>query len=699
MIRIYESGNPSNYLEIPGLKKPNLPAIVTFYRSALNADDKAYGTKDTQYHGDFGFDRFDKKVIAEGLANNYESLDGVEEKKPVEGNSHKYLCPYLSLYPPNVTGNLDSIKSKVTLYVRLEEDKDKGTDEPDFGSIQFQSSDPNSVEIIGTKEHKLAGKKQQTKLIPLKIGKNEKAKPITIKCNQAFSTPIFIKAMTSKGTEIGQLIVVPNQDIYNLTVQPVYVKLSTTTDSQKTDKPLSSIADIQAKELTEYLNKKSLNQALINCTLAPNVHTFIFNRALISEYMHTQNGKSYLYKDNTKRVSFNSAIEQQYSRILNNSGSSQANEETIKNEVYFSSGTYNTVQKFLTQLDKRFKYNIKASSSFKEAKRAHEDDELTNAYNHKKVKEALADFRASEQKMNAELQKKGIKTGGELKPNFNAGIPKQGTIYVFYYPDIEAAYADVANDLSKGSVPGYTLRENGISHMFKSGFNKADAIVHEICHGLGLEHTFEKELGKAKPKGIKTQEDYEKEITIAEEELKRLRQDEKEYYSAVKTMEKKGYINIEDFSKYDNLNTDYRIIKNSSDLKVTQLNKKSYNTYIYFKQMVAKIEDVIKTEKDPNKINEILGISTPTDITQLKADIVTKETEIQTLKQLKVTAPKDKTLEGESNCISQSDTMENYMDYDFNDSGSRKYFQRKTLTQQQWGIIRNIGKQNGYLKK
>ncbi len=698
MIHIYESDNPSNGIQIPPLKKPNLPAVVVFYRSQLNADNKPnekYGTKDTQYNGEFGFDRFDKKIIAEGLATEYEKLKGVEVKDPVAGNSHEYLCPYLSLYPPNVTGNLNNTKSNVTLYVKLEEDKEKGTDEPDFGAIHFQSSDPNSIAIAGTQANKVNGAQEQSKKIKLTIG--DKAQPLSIECKQAFSTPIKVTAKTSKGTIIGQLIVVPNQDIYHLTVQPVYVTLGTTTDDKKTDAPIASIAAIKAKALTECLNNKSLNQALIHCELSPVAHTFTYDKALVREYIHTQNSKGYLYKDDAKRKAFNSAIEKQYGLILNNSGNSNASDETLKNEIYFRSGTYRAVQNFLAALDKRFKYNVNASNPFKEAQKTHENKELTNAYNHKKVQEALADFRVAEQKMNAELQKKGISTNTQTF--VSTGIPKQGTVYVFYYPDIEAAYENTANDLSQGSVPGYTLRSNGVSHIFNTGFDKADAIVHEICHGLGLPHTFEEELGKAKDSTIKTKEDYEQEIEIAEKELEELEDDEKEYYRGIEAMKKDGYNDLELFSKYKELNKKYTAIKNTINIEKPNLylKNKAYNAYLIFTQIITKTEELKIIEKDFNKI--IFDWEASTDITQIKTSIISKKTKIKSLEQLKDTSPKENSIEGESNYNSQSATLENYMDYDFNSSGSNKFFKRKTLTQNQWNTIREIGIQNGYFNK
>ena len=191
MIQIYETDNPSNSLEINDLGKPNLPAVVSFYRSEFHSKGK-YGVDDTAYDGEFGFDSFNEKVIAKGLATNYEKLDGVETKKATVGKNHQYLCPYLSIYPPNVIGNLDNTKNMVTLYVKLEEDKDKGADDPDFGAIHFQSSDPSSIEIEGTQENKINGQIEESKKLSLTLDTDATA--ITINCLQAFSDPIYITA-------------------------------------------------------------------------------------------------------------------------------------------------------------------------------------------------------------------------------------------------------------------------------------------------------------------------------------------------------------------------------------------------------------------------------------------------------------------------------------------------------------------------
>jgi len=339
MIRIYESGNPSNYLEIEDLKKTNLPAVVTFYRSQSNADNKPsqkYGTKDSQYNGEFGFDRFDKKVMAEGLANKYEKLKDVEVKNKVAGDSYDYLCPYLSLYPPNVNGGIN----EVTLYVKLEEDRHKGTDEPDFGGIHFLSSDSQSIEIVGAQTNRLAKKEVQSKKIALTIGDN--AKPIKIKCNQAFSTPITITAKTSKDTTIGQLIVVPNIERFTTSIQPIELHLGNVASKTVDKIPHSSLM----KDVVKGFNTTSFNQAYINAQLSADTHKITLGKGQFEKYFDNRDGKIHL-RNKTLAEKYNDLVESRYAALLVNQAQKNKAEEKIKE----------TGQNLLEQFDKKYKYN------------------------------------------------------------------------------------------------------------------------------------------------------------------------------------------------------------------------------------------------------------------------------------------------------------------------------------------------------
>lgn len=114
---------------------------IQFYRSKEHAVGK-YGVADSSYKGSFGFDKFDKKVCAEGLIGEYQDLKGIVPKVEVISGIKKYLCAYLSIWPPNVEGNQDNAKSKVTLYVKAEEVL---TQLANNANIEFVCSDPNII--------------------------------------------------------------------------------------------------------------------------------------------------------------------------------------------------------------------------------------------------------------------------------------------------------------------------------------------------------------------------------------------------------------------------------------------------------------------------------------------------------------------------------------------------------------------------
>lgn len=102
---VYEVGNTSNSAVFKPLALGDPPFVVSFYRSKDHAGTVNnrgivkcnYGAADTQYKGEFGYDFFDKEVIAEGLSQHYKVLSGIEKDDKTFGDSKAYLCPYLSI--------------------------------------------------------------------------------------------------------------------------------------------------------------------------------------------------------------------------------------------------------------------------------------------------------------------------------------------------------------------------------------------------------------------------------------------------------------------------------------------------------------------------------------------------------------------------------------------------------------------------
>ena len=585
--------------------------------------------------------------------------------------------------------------SKAKIYVKLEHDSEYKNGDADYGLITFESSDPKSITFKGatngvlqiglTEQDKDENKHQNTyKALP----------SIEVECLKSFANEIKITAKTGKGREIGQLLVYPNQTEYTVTVQPVLITLGASTDSKSVDIATSSLTQINTSDLEKQLNEHSLNQALIKCAIAPMTQTFTFDKSIVREYLKKEGGKEYLTGDDNQRKLFNEAIENQYSTIIEGT---HAEEITKKNEAYNKSSMHSAIQNYLKAIDKKFKYNTEASNKYKEVSKALEDTKIKNAVEHKIIKNGSNGvhdlFLVAEQKMNAMLKRDGITSSGN-KPMYVGKIPKVGTIYIFLYPDIEASYADdFSMDLTKGEVPGYTSRGGGLSHIFKECFTLPDAIAHELGHALGLQHTFEKELGNTNST-LKTQEEYDKEIEQMKENLNSVNLEEKKYNKGLKSIISSGLTDSNEYPKYESMDRYYTRIKNLSENFIDW--RKNYNSYLRFNDFLDKLKAASLYENDLSKIKIHQDIKS---ITQIKADKAKVESEIKILEAKKNSAPKNKDLKGDLNYKAQSTTLENYMDYDFDDAGiTNTDFERKTLTKQQWDIIRENGGPNGYLK-
>ena len=711
-VRIAEAGNASNNLKIDGLTKPDLPCVVSFYRSKKHAEGK-YGKDDPLYKGEYGFDRFDEDVMAEGLVNEYDFVKGVEADEEVVDGDHRHPCSYISLYPPNPDGNIS--KAKVT--VRLQKSKKYERGDPNFGMIHFESSDPSSVQIVSPVKDSLSTliltmeSRDDTTNSAIAFGELE------IECLKEFPSQVSITAIrrvkNKKDRVVGKLIVYPNAKRYTTVIQPIVVKLGLTTSDSKTDVPSATMPVIQAIKLEQMLNQNSLNQALIHSKVATNTHTFTFNQSKLSKYIQSEGGKNYLMKDDNLRQEFNTYIENQYALLLGDT--STAEEETKKNKAYNDSGMHEAFQNFRKVFHSKFGYDTDPRSPFKEARSAFNEtfkivDKKTGvklnktgltgyAFNHRRVKAAYNECLAAETRMNQLLKNWGIDTTKE-KGLHASGIEKKGLIHVFYYPDIEAAYSDNTNTaVDKPLVPGYTSTGNGVSHIFNKGFSIVDAIIHEIGHGLGLPHPFAKSLGRAKDPTIKTKEDYEKELDLAEKELEKFKTQKEQFDKGMASMKEEGITDLKVYSQYSELHKKYKQLKGDTDVsalsarsRVFGLNK--YATYTYYKYIIDKIKELLVIEGDINLIT--IGITD--GIEKIKSKITAKDSEVKLLNVKMQSAPRTRDVEGEAKYQSQSRSLENYMDYDFYASSGRKNtdFERKSLTYLQWKIIWDKGRT--YLK-
>ena len=338
MFQVFEVGNESNSFITNPLQLSKSPHIVSFYRSQIQAKKKSssYGSNDTSYNGEFGFDRFDDSVVADGMINHYEVLEEVESDEKVYKKNHSYLCPYPSLWPPNVEGNKTNTKNKAKIYVGLEKSTEFKKENATQVKVDFESEDDKSIVINGAKVASLTLNLDE---------EHTNLQYIEVECIAEFDKEIAVLAKVSN-VVIGKIILYPNKERYKALIQPIYVSLGTTTSTSKLEIPTSSITDIDEVALLDCANNHSLNQAYIHCEVAAQTHKIELKKSELTDFLETRvdNSKTYLYKDGSKRNDFNDKVQELYAAILG--GGNIAKERVRKDEVYRSSGMHQAILDF-----------------------------------------------------------------------------------------------------------------------------------------------------------------------------------------------------------------------------------------------------------------------------------------------------------------------------------------------------------------
>ncbi|WP_338790394.1 hypothetical protein [Bernardetia sp. MNP-M8] len=696
MFQIFEVGNESNSFINNPLQLSKSPHIVSFYRSQIQAEKKSssYGSNDTSYNGEFGFDRFDDSVVADGMMKHYEILKEVESDEKTYKKDHSYLCPYLSLWPPNVEGNKKNTKNKAKIYVALEKSTEFKKENATQVTIDFESEDDKSVVINGKK----------TASLSLKLDDKHTNLPyIEVECIAEFDKEIAVLAKVSN-VVIGKMILYPNKERYKALIQPVYVSLGTTTSTSKLEVPTSSISDIDEVALLDCANNHSLNQAYIYAEIASKTHKIELKKSELTDFLETRadNSKTYLYKDGKKRSDFNKKVKELYTAIL--AGGNIAKERVRKDEVYQSSGVQQAILNFRVELKSHFNHNFTDANRVKKAQKLSEKTELNNFWMRSDVNDSVTGsgaydmFLAKEKSMLATLKKEGI---SDLdKPHQTIAIPTD-RVHVFYFGGIEASYAEPIGAVNK-LVPGYTGVGGGISYIFEMGFKMPDAILHEIAHGLGLGHTFEEKIEYNDKKGVRTDFFVNIDLDITEQQQKSyegFKENDKKMFEAIEDWRKEYKqengidLPIEDaylsYAKYKTLSFSYQsIVKEGEKIDATP----SYDDYLLFKDFIANLQLTILSEADISNLtldSSFLSYSKKLALIQdMDKRLSEHPQEIKDLKKELKKAP-----EREVNVIvhPQSDTMENYMDYDFDDTGNKQNFERKSFYKEQWEIMRKIG--------
>ncbi|MDN3694345.1 hypothetical protein QWZ06_19680 [Chryseobacterium tructae] len=613
-------------------------ACIDFYRSQLNANGK-FGKEDTQYNGEFGFDRFDKKSYAEGLASKYEKLSGITPKEKTYGDKKEYLCSYLSIWAPNTDHNKDNKKSKVFLYIKANEASVKS--KTNEGEIELTSSDDNIRISPGVIKLSVKGTPQK----------------ISIECTGALDKDVMVIAK-AKGQpqELGKLIVKRNT-IYKTIIQPVKVTFGTVASTESKDIPHVDLI----KNIVQLFNENSFNQAYIFGELAATTKQVTFLESEFKSSFNDIDGKRYLEYSATskqKALKYDELIGRRYE--ANNSGKAdQQRREELLNK---------NIENLLKDIDNKYGYK---SGDLKKAKKMHEDHKVTNIWNDPKIKVLYEDFVKEKAEYN------------RLYPN-SFKLDQNGKIYFFYTEDIHGAGSP------EKEIQAFSLINSGTAQIFNSALTDKDAaslIIHELGHAFGLRHPFEAQvMGKyqVKEDGQKYKQDYESEIESLTIEINSVIKPNIGNLEKLEAISKKDNIPISDLQGLTLLNEKYTSLEGMVTSKYSFTNFET--NFIDFIT-----NDVISLEgKELSQIS-----SNELTLSREKENLKIKEEELERLKKER---KKANSYEELSNSRSNSETLENYLDYRQKTDGTfNSNFQYKSFYQWQWQDMINLGKTKKYL--
>ena len=624
-IDVYKTNDENNFSD---------EAKLEFYRSVKSAQG-LIGAKDDEYNGEFGFDAFNERMMPKSYLPYYKDIDG----KEIQINDRpKYICAYLSIYPPKFGPK----KSKITLQIKVTDKKNKKSS----GEIDFIFSNSktdgvsDNLSIVGGNKVKV---------------ENNIIKTIVIQCNSSFENDIYLDAKI--GTKkIGRIIIIANSKIYQTTIQPVLINWGTT--ASKTVEPIEHEEFI--KSLGTYFNGNSFNQSYIIGNLAEKTHSVTFLKSdftkkdVLKEMSEetdpcgrTNKGGLFVNYGNKGEFvnarNYNTLVEERYAALNSNNKEKQVAKEKLDAAM----------KELLKVFSKDFKYD--KQSNLSKAKEFHKAAVVTNIWKKQEVIDAYNNY--------VTLRK-------EYKGSVNLDHTK--TIYVFINKNIEGGRDPITK------TQAYSLNSSGVVHVFNSAYNDKDKhalVIHEIGHALSLQHTFSDRNLNTINENIKT--------------IQKLENEKKELEGIKTNLDLRNYYGLD--KKYLTIKT---LIVYNEETKTPSI---SYFENSFLNNIIGKkaekagdktITGVIEIESNPNPTSDI---SIDEEIAKTQDSIKKLKDENNKLKDLTGVLSQSKTLE---NIMDYRQPVDATCEKQFNEN-----FQYKLFYQWQWKEMLETGIENEYISE
>ncbi len=473
MLRIHTitSYGAERTLEIKELS--DFEPVVHIFRSEKSAKGN-FGSSDTQYNGEFGFDWYNSKVDGEG-----QSAQSSFEKITVAGN--EYLVPWLILWPPKSA--LSKYKeidtafnpvNKATLCLQI----DKGTSDDTSGRLKARSSNP-ALTINGAQEAELGERSFDDRFT------------INIDLTAELTKDEYIEIIApDMRCVVGKLNVLKNNTIKIVEPAFYHVNVGNTMSQSIVDTNSGG----QYNGIFKYLQQNSLNQALVYIKQPTTNHSFTINKNNLKGYNSYETPPFIDYTNDNQHYLVKELIETWYQLKTGNTITSNISSKTDPLDL---TPLRNPGHKMIKKIQQSFEKHKGLPNRL--ALSLSENQKYIDKYQEKRSKYP-------------EILPEPGKSPISIDDAANAYWEKsaaQGEFMFFSIPGIESLHS--VHDPNT-SNPGWSVNGQNTIVAFKQLLSMNGAVAHEFGHAFGLKHTFteESKVTKIKEETVPEEADFYK---------------------------------------------------------------------------------------------------------------------------------------------------------------------------------------------